>query len=105
MMRRKAIQVCITLQIRRNTEEGLADNWLNLLKKRKFKPARRFCRRFQNESAQKKSMFYSKEDIKSLPKEQPPLDFAFSIHSEIGSARGTKLNGVPTVHMRKMVMG
>jgi GTP pyrophosphokinase len=35
-------------------------------------------------------MFYTKGDIKSLPKEQ--LHFAFSIHSEIGiKTRGTRV--------------
>jgi GTP pyrophosphokinase len=38
-------------------------------------------------------MFLHQGDIKSLPKEQP-LDFAFSIHSEIGiKTRGTRVNG------------
>jgi GTP pyrophosphokinase len=42
----------------------------------------------------KKSLFYSKGEIKSLPKGATSLDFAFSIHSEIGiRTRGTRVNG------------
>jgi len=52
---------------------------------------------------------YSKEifvftpdgDLKSLPKEATPLDFAFSIHTEVGlKTRGAKVNGklVPLSH-------
>ena len=46
-------------------------------------------------------MFSPKGDLKSLPKGSTPLDFAFSIHTEIGmKTRGAKVNGklVPLSH-------
>ena len=47
-------------------------------------------------------VFTPKGEIKSLPKGATSLDFAFSIHSEIGvKTRGTKVNGklVPLNHV------
>ena len=47
-------------------------------------------------------IFTPKGEIKSLPKGATSLDFAFSIHSEIGvKTRGTKVNGklVPLNHV------
>ncbi|MGC6438723.1 MAG: RelA/SpoT family protein [Flavobacteriaceae bacterium] len=46
-------------------------------------------------------VFTPNGDLKSLPKEATPLDFAFSIHTEIGlKTRGAKVNGklVPLNH-------
>ena len=46
-------------------------------------------------------MFSPKGDLKSLPKGATPLDFAFSIHTEVGmKTRGAKVNGklVPLSH-------
>lgn len=46
-------------------------------------------------------VFSPKGDLKSLPKGATPLDFAFSIHTEIGmKTRGSKVNGklVPLSH-------
>lgn len=46
-------------------------------------------------------VFSPKGDLKSLPKGSTPLDFAFSIHTEIGmKTRGAKVNGklVPLSH-------
>lgn len=49
-------------------------------------------------------VFTPKGDLKSLPKGATPLDFAFSIHTEIGmKTRGAKVNGklVPLSHELK----
>ena len=49
-------------------------------------------------------VFTPKGDLKSLPKGSSPLDFAFSIHTEIGlKTRGAKVNGklVPLSHKLK----
>jgi GTP pyrophosphokinase len=53
-----------------------------------------------------KEIYTPKGDIKSLPKGATSLDFAFSIHSEIGiKTRGTRVNGklVPLNYELKMV--
>ncbi|HIC31748.1 MAG TPA: bifunctional (p)ppGpp synthetase/guanosine-3',5'-bis(diphosphate) 3'-pyrophosphohydrolase [Flavobacteriaceae bacterium] len=47
-------------------------------------------------------VFTPKGELKSLPKGSTPLDFAFSIHTEVGSkTRGAKVNGklVPLSHI------
>jgi guanosine-3',5'-bis(diphosphate) 3'-pyrophosphohydrolase len=49
-------------------------------------------------------VFSPKGDLKSLPKSATPLDFAFSIHTEVGmKTRGAKVNGklVPLSHELK----
>lgn len=49
-------------------------------------------------------VFTPKGDLKSLPKGATPLDFAFSIHTEVGmKTRGAKVNGklVPLSHVLK----
>ncbi|MGO1585473.1 RelA/SpoT family protein [Mesonia sp.] len=49
-------------------------------------------------------VFTPKGDLKSLPKGSSPLDFAFSIHTEVGlKTRGAKVNGklVPLSHTLK----
>ena len=49
-------------------------------------------------------VFTPKGDLKSLPKGATPLDFAFSIHTEVGmKTRGAKVNGklVPLSHQLK----
>ncbi len=49
-------------------------------------------------------VFTPKGDLKSLPKGATPLDFAFSIHTEVGMrTRGAKVNGklVPLSHVLK----
>jgi len=46
-------------------------------------------------------VFTPNGDLKSLPKDATPLDFSFSIHTEIGmKTRGAKVNGklVPLSH-------
>lgn len=90
------------------SEEGGLDAWLNLLKEaleNSETNAVDFVEDF-------KMNLYSKEiyvftpmgEIKSLPKGATSLDFAFSIHSEIGiRTRGTRVNGklVPLNHELK----
>jgi GTP pyrophosphokinase len=75
-----------------NSEEGGLDNWLNLLKEaRKFRNQRgRFCRRFQNEFVLKE-IYVLHLKSKLLPKGQL-IDFAFSIHSEIGIKTRNRVN-------------
>jgi guanosine-3',5'-bis(diphosphate) 3'-pyrophosphohydrolase len=80
------------------TEEGGLDNWLNLLKEaleNSETSAVDFVEDFKmNLYSKEIYVFTPKGDIKSLPKGATSLDFAFSIHSEIGiKTRGTRVNG------------
>ncbi|MBA0883263.1 MAG: hypothetical protein RLZZ540_2222 [Bacteroidota bacterium] len=80
------------------TEEGGLDVWLNLLKEALENPetnAIDFVEDFKmNLYSKEIYIFTPKGDIKSLPKGATSLDFAFSIHSEIGiKTRGTRVNG------------
>ncbi|MGV9003605.1 RelA/SpoT family protein [Flavobacterium sp.] len=80
-----------------NEETGL-DTWLNLLKEAlesSESNAVDFVEDFKmNLYAKEIFVFTPKGEIKSLPKGATSLDFAFSIHSEIGvKTRGTKVNG------------
>ena len=80
-----------------NEESGL-DVWLNLLKEaleNSETNAVDFVEDFKmNLYAKEIFVFTPKGEIKSLPKGATSLDFAFSIHSEIGvKTRGTKVNG------------
>jgi guanosine-3',5'-bis(diphosphate) 3'-pyrophosphohydrolase len=81
-----------------NTQEGGLDNWLNLLKEaleNSETSAVDFVEDFKmNLYSKEIYVFTPKGDIKSLPKGATSLDFAFSIHSEIGiKTRGTRVNG------------
>ncbi|MGO4817909.1 RelA/SpoT family protein [Flavobacterium sp. W22_SRS_FP1] len=81
-----------------NSEEGSLDNWLNLLKEaleNSETSAVDFVEDFKmNLYSKEIYVFTPKGDIKSLPKGATSLDFAFSIHSEIGiKTRGTRVNG------------
>ncbi|MFT5714785.1 MAG: guanosine-3',5'-bis(diphosphate) 3'-pyrophosphohydrolase [Flavobacterium sp.] len=81
-----------------NSEEGGLDNWLNLLKEaleNSETSAVDFVEDFKmNLYSKEIYVFTPKGDIKSLPKGATSLDFAFSIHSEIGiKTRGTRVNG------------
>ncbi len=81
-----------------NTEENTMEMWLNQLKEalENANPnAVDFVEDFKlNLYAKEIYVFTPKGDIKSLPKGATSLDFAFSIHSEIGvKTRGTKVNG------------
>ncbi|WP_414000395.1 RelA/SpoT family protein [Flavobacterium sp. W1B] len=80
------------------TEEGGLDRWLNLLKEaleNSETSAVDFVEDFKmNLYSKEIYIFTPKGDIKSLPKGATSLDFAFSIHSEIGiKTRGTRVNG------------
>lgn len=81
-----------------DSEEGGLDVWLNLLKEaleNSETNAIDFVEDFKmNLYSKEIYIFTPKGDIKSLPKGATSLDFAFSIHSEIGiKTRGTRVNG------------
>lgn len=88
------------------TEENSLDVWLNQLKEALENAetnAVDFVEDFKlNLYAKEIYVFTPKGEIKSLPKGATTLDFAFSIHSEIGvKTRGTRVNGklVPLNHV------
>ena len=90
------------------SEESGLDVWLNLLREALENPetnAVDFVEDFKmNLYSQEIFVFTLKGEIKSLPKGATSLDFAFSIHSEIGiKTRGTRVNGrlVPLNHELK----
>jgi GTP pyrophosphokinase len=78
-------------------EKGI-DDWLNKLHEALENPASDavdFVEEFKlNLYAKEIFVFTPNGDLKSLPKNATPLDFAFSIHTEIGlHTRGAKVNG------------
>jgi GTP pyrophosphokinase len=80
------------------TEESGLDVWLNLLREaleNSETNAVDFVEDFKmNLYSKEIFVFTPKGEIKSLPKGATSLDFAFSIHSEIGiKTRGTRVNG------------
>ncbi|MCG2611015.1 RelA/SpoT family protein [Flavobacterium sp. SM15] len=88
------------------SEENSLDVWLNQLKEaleNSETNAVDFVEDFKlNLYAKEIYVFTPKGEIKSLPKGATTLDFAFSIHSEIGvKTRGTRVNGklVPLNHV------
>ena len=88
------------------SEEHGLETWLNLLKEaleNSTTNAVDFVEDFKlNLYAKEIYVFTPKGEIKSLPKGATSLDFAFSIHSEIGiRTRGTRVNGklVPLNHI------
>lgn len=88
------------------TEEHGLEIWLNQLKEaleNSTSNAVDFVEDFKlNLYAKEIYVFTPKGEIKSLPKGATSLDFAFSIHSEIGvKTRGTRVNGklVPLNHV------
>jgi len=90
------------------TEESGLDVWLNLLSEaleNQETNAVDFVEDFKmNLYSKEIFVFTPKGEIKSLPKGATSLDFAFSIHSEIGiKTRGTRVNGrlVPLNHELK----
>ena len=90
------------------SEDSGLDNWLNLLKEaleNSETNAVDFVEDFKmNLYSKEIFVFTPKGEIKSLPKGATSLDFAFSIHSEVGiRTRGTRVNGklVPLNHELK----
>ncbi|TDS56899.1 RelA/SpoT family protein [Myroides indicus] len=88
------------------TEENSLDIWLNQLKEaleNAETDAVDFVEDFKlSLYAKEIYVFTPKGEIKSLPKGATALDFAFSIHSEVGlRTRGTRVNGrlVPLNHI------
>jgi len=80
------------------TEESSLDVWLNLLREAlesQETNAVDFVEDFKmNLYSKEIFVFTPKGEIKSLPKGATTLDFAFSIHSEVGvRTRGTRVNG------------
>ena len=80
------------------TEESGLDVWLNLLKEAlesSESNAVDFVEDFKmNLYSKEIFVFTPKGEIKSLPKGATSLDFAFSVHSEVGiRTRGTRVNG------------
>ena len=91
----------------RDKESGL-ESWLNKLKETLENPdinAVDFVEQFKlNLYSKEIYVFTPNGDIKSLPKGSIPIDFAFSIHTEIGmKCRGARVNGklVPLSHELK----
>ncbi len=87
-----------------NNDETL-DSWITKLQEIMDNPAASaidFVEEFKlNLYAKEIFVFTPNGDLKSLPKQATPLDFAFSIHTEIGlKTRGAKVNGklVPLNH-------
>ncbi len=81
----------------KNSEQGL-DIWLNRLQdalENQDTNAVDFVEEFKlNLYAKEIFVFTPKGDLKSLPKDSTPLDFAFNIHTEVGMrTRGAKVNG------------
>lgn len=90
------------------TDENGLEGWLNKLKEtleNNTLNAVDFVEDFKlNLYAKEIYVFTPKGDLKSLPKGASPLDFAFSIHTDVGlKCRGTKVNGklVPLSHELK----
>ncbi|MBN4047288.1 bifunctional (p)ppGpp synthetase/guanosine-3',5'-bis(diphosphate) 3'-pyrophosphohydrolase [bacterium AH-315-P13] len=86
-------------------KEDTLDDWINKLQEALEDPetnAVDFVEEFKlNLYSKEIYVFTPKGDLKSLPKGATPLDFAFSIHTEVGvRTRGAKVNGklVPLSH-------
>ena len=87
-----------------NNDENL-ESWIGKLQEVMDNPSANavdFVEEFKlNLYAKEIFVFTPEGDLKSLPKQATPLDFAFSIHTEIGlKTRGAKVNGklVPLSH-------
>ena len=91
-----------------NDKEDNLDIWINRLQEALENHATNavdFVEQFKlNLYSKEIFVFTPKGDLKSLPKGATPLDFAFSIHTEVGmKTRGAKVNGklVPLSHELK----
>jgi GTP pyrophosphokinase len=91
-----------------NEKEDNLDIWINRLQdalENNEANAVDFVEQFKlNLYSKEIFVFTPKGDLKSLPKGATPLDFAFSIHTEVGmKTRGAKVNGklVPLSHELK----
>lgn len=91
---------------KQGTEEDGLDEWLNRLQEaleNSETNAVDFVEQFKlNLYSKEIFVFTPKGQLKSLPKGAMPLDFAFSIHTEIGlKTRGARVNGklVPLSHV------
>lgn len=91
-----------------NDKEDSLDVWINRLQEaleNHETNAVDFVEQFKlNLYSKEIFVFTPKGDLKSLPKGATPLDFAFSIHTEVGMrTRGAKVNGklVPLSHVLK----
>ncbi|EGV45098.1 bifunctional (p)ppGpp synthetase/guanosine-3',5'-bis(diphosphate) 3'-pyrophosphohydrolase [Bizionia argentinensis JUB59] len=89
-------------------EDDSIDSWISKLQESLENPeanAVDFVEQFKlNLYSKEIFVFTPRGDLKSLPKGATPLDFAFSIHTEIGmKTRGAKVNGklVPLTHVLK----
>ncbi len=82
----------------KNEKEDSLDDWINKLQEAIENPdtnAVDFVEQFKlNLYSKEIFVFTPQGDLKSLPKGASPLDFAFSIHTEVGlRTRGAKVNG------------
>lgn len=91
---------------RQEQEEDVLDNWIEKLQvalENNETNAVDFVEQFKLNLYSKEIFVFSpKGDLISLPKGATPLDFAFSIHTEVGlKTRGAKVNGklVPLSHV------
>jgi len=91
-----------------DTGEDALESWINRLQEALENPdtnAVDFVEQFKlNLYSKEIYVFTPRGDLKSLPKGATPLDFAFSIHTEVGmKTRGAKVNGklVPLSHVLK----
>ncbi|MCF6294084.1 MAG: RelA/SpoT family protein [Flavobacteriaceae bacterium] len=89
----------------KTNKDDTLDEWINKLQEALENPetnAVDFVEEFKlNLYSKEIFVFTPKGDLKSLPKGATPLDFAFSIHTEVGmKTRGAKVNGklVPLSH-------
>ena len=90
------------------TEESALDHWLNQVKETLENPdinANDFVDSFKlNLFSKEIYVFTPNGDLKSLPKNATTLDFAFSVHTQVGAnCLGAKVNGklVPLNHQLK----